>query len=272
MGAAAVPAAIMGGSSLLGSLLGGGNQRQQFVSYPGAGDVSSALINLFKGGGGASLANLAGLSGGMSPEMRTLNVAFPMLQNMIAGNVPSGLDALTPLFKQNLQTASNKLTATAPGGRFSSGMLQAQGQLGQQATNQFNVLANQMIQEGLNRQLAAASTLGGLSNQAGNAQLDALRALFGGLIGGSTQGTLLTQPSGTQQGMQAGGSLAQLWLLSQMLGGGGAAGGAGGGMGMPNYAGWAPSGGWNINPSPMFGGGVGSAIPPGYPVNPSPGA
>ena len=132
----------------LGGALGGGTSPQNtyLPNFPGAPGLQDAILKLLMGGGGAApgsglgaLSGLAGLgqssslqrgatgisqfSNQMSPEMRALNVAFPTLQNMLQGNNASGVDALRPVFEQNLNTASNKLTANAPGGRFSSGML-----------------------------------------------------------------------------------------------------------------------------------------------------
>ena len=260
--------ASLGGAA--GGALGGGtNTQAQYLQPPGAAQTAGGIQNLWGGspwGGGQNglqvLQQLAGLGNSstdlqrgatgvgqfgnqMSPEMRALSVAFPMLQNMLQGNNASGVDALQPVFQQNLNTASNKLTANAPGGRFSSGMLQAQGQLGQQSTNDYNLLASQMIQQGLNRQLQAATTLGGLSNQAGSAQMDALKMLFGPMIGNAYTGSFLTQPSGLQQGMQAGGALAQLLMLLGNQQGNGAMPG----MTSPNLGG--------ITTQPMFGGGLG---------------
>jgi len=215
------------GSSLgLGSLLSTKPSNTYLPNYPGAQGTQQSILNMLMGtgaqpGGGLGvLGGLAGLGGPgagalqmggtgigqysamQSPEMQALNVAFPQIQKMLTGQVPSGLDALQPVFQQNLNTASNKLTANAPGGRFSSGMLQAQGQLGSQSVNDFNMLASQMIQQGLNRQLQAASTLGGLAGQAGNAQMQALQALFGGALGNTFGGAYQTQPSGLVQLMQ----------------------------------------------------------------------
>ena len=265
-GGLAVPLAVTAGSSLLGSLLGGTKQQNSYLpAYPGAQGLQGNILQMLMGGGsttpGSGLNALGGLAGlgsstgaqrqgtGInqfsnmaSPEMQALNTAFPMLQNMMMGNNASGVDALRPVFEQNLNTASNKLTANAPGGRFSSGMLQAQGQLGQQSTNDYNLLASQMIQQGLNRQLQAATTLGGLSSQAGNAQLQALQQLFGGAMGNAFGGSYQTQPSGLQQGMQGGGSLAQLLMLMQRLGHN--SGGGMPGMTSPNLGG--------INTQPMF--------------------
>ena len=257
--------ASLGGAA--GGALGGGTTQQNsyLQPYPGAQGLQGNILQMLMGGGsttpGSGLNALGGLAGlgsstgaqrqgtGInqfsnmaSPEMQALNTAFPMLQNMMMGNNASGVDALQPVFEQNLNTASNKLTATAPGGRFSSGMLQAQGQLGQQSTNDYNLLASQMIQQGLNRQLQAATTLGGLSSQAGNAQLQALQQLFGGAMGNAFGGSYQTQPSGLQQGMQAGGSLSQLLMLMQRLGQN--SGGAMPGMTSPNLGG--------INTQPMF--------------------
>ncbi len=198
-------------------------------------------LALGPGGGFSTLAGLSGLQRGatgisqfgnqMSPEMRALTVAMPALQNILSGTgAASGLDALRPVFQQNLNTAQNKLFASAPGGRFSSGMFQAQGQLGTEALNNFNLTAANMLQEGIRNQIGAAGALGSLGSSAGDAQLRALSLLLGPSLGAAFGGTTAMQPSGLQQGMQAGGSLAQLWLLSQMLNGGGR------GMGMPGVA------------------------------------
>lgn len=254
MGAAAVPIATAVAPTLLGAALGGTKPQATFPgAYRGALGLQNSLLQFLQGGTGGVqrgtgggldvLLGLAGVGGNtgqqrgstgvgqmsnqQSPEMRTLNVAFPALQQILTSNsAASGLSALQPVFQQNLQDQSNRLTATAPGGRFSSGMLQAQAQLGQRSLNDFNLMASNMLQEGIRNQLGAAQTLGGLSNQAGNAQMNALQMLFGGAFGNAFSGPVLAQSSGLQQGLGAGSGLARLLMMARQGGGGGGGGGA----------------------------------------------
>ena len=147
------------------SMLGGG---QGF----GSNSPFSTLLGLTQGNNGGSSGlqqqstGISQYSNQMSPEMQAMNVAMPALQNILSGaGQASGLNALQPVFQQNLAQAGNQLTANAPGGRFSSGMLQAQGQLGQKSTNDFNLLAQQMLQQGMTNQIGAANSLGNLGDR-----------------------------------------------------------------------------------------------------------
>lgn len=102
-----------------------------------------------------------------APEMRALEISLPALQAQLSGS--PGQQVLGPLqqvFNRNLTDQLQATSASAPG-RFSSGLLEQQGRLRERSMQDFNLLASQVLEQGLARQLQAASTLGLLSSQAG---------------------------------------------------------------------------------------------------------
>ena len=250
-GIGAIGGTLLGGPGLgtsLGATLGGGiggalgggtNPQNTWVGPPGQSQLNQGYMSMIGGGQGfgsnSPFSTLLGLTQGMnggtsglqrqatgtdqysnqmSPEMRAMSVAMPALQNILSGaGQASGLNALQPVFQQNLAQAGNQLTANAPGGRFSSGMLQAQAGLGQKSLNDFNLLAQQMLQQGMSNQIGAANSLNGLGNSAGQAQMQALQMLLGPALQNIFSGTMQQQQSGLQQGLGVGSSLAQLMML-----------------------------------------------------------
>ena len=124
-----------------------------------------------------SQTNLAGMSG-YNPEAQTHTLMNPLLMGMArtGGNAPvrpelqfqnnfrelidpaggmnplgqamSTLGAATPIFERNLQTANANLATVAPG-RFSSALAQEGRDLNATAMQDFNLFANQAIQQAL---------------------------------------------------------------------------------------------------------------------------
>ena len=204
----------------LGNLLSTKPSNTYLPAYPGAQGLQQQILQMLMGGGQLPggglgiLGSMAGLGsgpsgmqrmgvGGTTPQAQTYQDLLPTLTGLATNNTAaSGLAALQPVYQQNLNQASNQLTANAPGGRFSSGMLQAQGNLQSKSLNDFNLLAQNMMQQGIGNQLSAANTLGSLGGQANQAQMAALQALFGGSLGNAFGGNWLSQPSGLVQLMQ----------------------------------------------------------------------
>lgn len=215
----------------LGGIAGGGNQPQMPVS-----DLqrqTSSYLQQF-------LSQPA-------PEQRALDLSMPQLQDLIAGRGTGDIIGGTRgYFNQNLQDQLSQMRASAPG-RWSSGVLESGMRLRERSMNDFNLLVSQIMQNQADRSLGAMGMLGQLSGQAGQApfnrlatagslgtaqtgqnidwsrlqsgnQLQALQMLLGPMLSGAFGGSILTQPSGLQQGMQAGGSLAQLLMLMQLMG------------------------------------------------------
>jgi len=191
-----------------------------------------------------------------APEMRVLNQVEAPLLGLVRGTAlqnPFGdlgavnraeqvLQAAQPLFQQNLQGALGSLASSAPN-RFST-TFQAQGQgLAQQALRDFNLFAQQTMQQGLQQQLqerqtalnfllggqqlaqqgqlAAASLLGQLAGQAGAAPFS--RALQAGQLGQQiTQGLINPQLQLMLGGLQFGQPIPLTPIVQQ--GGGGLGG------------------------------------------------
>lgn len=122
--------------------------------------------------------------------------------------------------------------------RFSSGLDTQNTLLKQRSLNDFNSLAANLLEQGQQRQLQAAQTLGGLASSAGqnpfsrllgagqlgtqqtgqqqSGQLDALRMLLGPVLGSAFGGgQYQSSPSGLNQGAAFGGGLAQLLLMAR---------------------------------------------------------
>jgi hypothetical protein len=191
-----------------------------------------------------------------APEMRVLNQVERPLLGLLQGQAPqnpfgpiSGFEqsqalvgAAQPIFQQNLQTALGQLSSSAPN-RFST-TFQAQGQgLAQRALQDFNVFAQQAMQQGLGLdlqsrqqaldfllggqqlaqqgQLGAAQLLGQLAGQAGSAPFG--RALAAGQLGQQiTQGLVNPQLQLMLGGLQFGQPIPLTPIVQQ--GGGGLGG------------------------------------------------
>lgn len=138
-----------------------------------------------------------------APEQRALDIALPALMQQLNATNPGGdvLDPLSAIFGRNLTDQIQQLNASSPG-RWSSANIEQQGRLRERSTGDFNLLAQQIMEQGRQRQLQAASTLGVLSGQAGQNPFQ--RLLGAGQLG--TQQTQLAQQQSQfsqQQQLQA---------------------------------------------------------------------
>lgn len=197
-----------------------------------------------------------------APETRAFDMSMPALQQILGGKPGQGIiDALQPSFDRNLASANQV------GGRFGSG----NAIMRSRAVDDFNLLGAQAAQQGQSQQMQAAQILGMLGQSAGEGPFNRMQGAFAAgdlepqrriallqqLLGTSQQATLgqptTISPSGTQQGLQAGFSFAQLIPFLQQMGMGNIFGGGGG---APPGGGFTPgsfnnpaSGGIGFNPS-----------------------
>jgi len=250
VGGAAVPVAL-GGASLLGSLLGGG-QGQSSIAAPQnlvsgqnsqLGLLNSLLPNFGQGGQGQGLSQIASYFG-------NLGVPQSDLQRQSAGGISQFLQAGSPAMQaqnqgfQSLQAIMNPSSnpmfqqalslANQPGARFSSGndILRAQA-----LTNMFGMAGQAaqtagMLGSAQAGQFGQGFGMGTQQAQQGDINLQRLLSLFGGLFGSRQQmvgGLPITQspPLGQQLCQFGGGLLSILPFLSGAGGGVGAASGAG---------------------------------------------
>jgi hypothetical protein len=245
VGGAAVPVA-MGGASLLGSLLGGG-QGQFSTGAPGnlAGAQNSQL-NLLNSllpqnqGQGNALSSIQNYFG-------NLGVPQTDLQRQSAGGISQFLQAGSPAMQaqnegfKSLEAIMNPATslqfqqglslANQPGQRFSSGneILRAQALTNQQGLAMQAAQAAGMLGNAQLGQFGQGFGVGTQQAQQGDVNLQRLLSLFGGLFGARQQmvgGLPITQqpPLGQQLGQFGGGLMSLLPFLS---------GGGGGGGGLP---------------------------------------
>ncbi len=189
---------------------------QYVEGYPGAQNLQQLLMQMFTGGGVQQLGGLAGVGGAQqpnggtgisqfmnmqSPTMQALNTAMPALQAQLSGG---GADVLNPLrtsYQQNLGDLLGQSNTNARN-RFSSGLDTQNTLLKQRSLADFNTLGGQLLEQGKSRQLQAAQTLGGLSNNAQSQQLLALMSLFGPMLGNTYGGTNVQSPGFGTQWMQ----------------------------------------------------------------------
>lgn len=147
-----------------------------------------------------------------APEQRAMDIAMPALQQMLTGTPGSDvLDPLRAVANRNLNDSLGQMTATAPG-RWNTAALYNQGQARTRAEQDFNLLASQIMEQGRQRQLQAANTLGVLANTAGNAPFQRLGQATE--LGQAQTGmSLQNQQFGQQQQLQG------LMAILQLLGG-----------------------------------------------------
>lgn len=132
-----------------------------------------------------------------NPEMQT----FDLAKGILGGQQNPGqgvVNAMQPVFQQNLQSSLGQLRNFAPSVFNSQTGLEG-ANIGQRALNDFNVVAAQALQQGVSQQQQGLGILGQLAGQAGNGafnrmlgagQLDLQRQLTGaqsGLLGAQTQ-------------------------------------------------------------------------------------
>lgn len=105
-----------------------------------------------------------------APEQRALDLSLPALQGILGGNPGQGvIDALQPTFERNLASANQT------GARFGS----ANAVLRSRALDDFNLLAANAAQQGVNQQISASQALGMLAQAAGQNPFERAQGAFG---------------------------------------------------------------------------------------------
>lgn len=181
----------------------------------GWGGQANTAFNLGQGMLGA------GGSAGDANSMRSLasgTSVTPEIQNALTGQLTSNpgqgvMNALQPVFNQNLQSAFGQLRSSAPSIFNSAQQLQGT-DLARQSLNDFNLLSSQALQQGVGQQQNAASILGQLLGQ--NKQLN---------MQGFSQAGQLGQGNAAALGsLGQGAAGADMSALQTLLGGAGQAG------------------------------------------------
>jgi hypothetical protein len=225
---------------ILGSAMSGTPNSGQFsgAQQPGALGQAAAFnpeldaFNALKGAigtGWGSQANTAfgqgqGLLGntqGLMQDTRNLssgNFVTPEMQTSLTGQMTSNpgqgvMDALQPVWNQNLQSAFGQLRNSSPSIFNSAQQLQGT-DLARQSLNDFNLLASQALQQGVGQQQNAASILGQLLGQ--NKQMN--------LQGLGQAGALGQGAAQTLGGLGQGAAGADMSTMQTLLGGAGQAG------------------------------------------------
>lgn len=148
------------------------NQLQPLPQLPQLGGFQTSAL---QGAGTGATARLLD----QNPEMQTFDIAKGILggqQNPGQGVV----NALQPVFNQNLQSSLGQLRNFAPSVFNSQTGLEG-GNVAQRAMNDFNLLAAQALQQGVGQQQQGLGILGQLAGQAGNGAFN--RALGAGSLG-----------------------------------------------------------------------------------------
>lgn len=143
-----------GGQQVIPNLLGGGLQPLQqpggFQSTPMQGPGTGPSMRLSE----------------QNPEMET----FELGKSILGGQQNPGqgvMQALQPVFNQNLQQGLGQLRSAAPS-VFGTGFAGQGVDLTSRALNDFNLLAAQALQQGVSQQQQGLGILGQLAGQAGN--------------------------------------------------------------------------------------------------------
>lgn len=155
--------------------LGGGPQ-QGFQPDLG-GDPTKRLESFFGGLGfpttglqQQSVDALGNMLRQPAPEQRALDLSLPALQGILGGNPGQGvISALQPTFERNLASANQQ------GARFGS----ANAVLRSRALDDFNLLAANAAQQGVNQQISASQALGMLAQAAGQNPFERAQGAFG---------------------------------------------------------------------------------------------
>ncbi len=163
----------------------------------------------------------AGGSQGDATSMRSLasgTSVTPEIQQSLTGQLNTNpgqgvMNALQPVFNQNLQSAFGQLRSSSPSIFNSAQQLQGT-DLAQRSLNDFNLLASQAMQQGVGQQQNAASILGQLLGQ--NKQTNMQGFGQAGQLGQGNAAALGQLGQGAAQG--------DLGMLQTFLGGAGQAG------------------------------------------------
>ena len=114
------------------------------------------------------------------------------------GNPGQGvLDAATPVFQRNLQLGADTLRQAGP--RFASNTERLVANQGQQAMQDFNLFGQQVLQEGVNQQIAGLTGAGNFANTGQQNIMSFLGPLFQQMFGSAFQAGGLTQPGTVTQ-------------------------------------------------------------------------
>lgn len=160
----------------------GGEQINRLSGLGGTGIDTSGLQQLGSGTasilGGNNIESLTGLGGNaLSPQL-----VQSLMGSATGANPGQGVvDAMQPVFQQNLTNAFGQLRSSAPSIFNSAQQLQGT-DLSRQALNDFNLMAAQALQTGVGQQQNAASILSQLLGQE--------RSLQQGALGTALQGQL----------------------------------------------------------------------------------
>lgn len=181
------------GIDFLSSLFNGGGTGPESQFGRIFGNLGTPTTDLQR----QSLGGIGQFLNQQAPEQRALETAMPFFGNLLGQNPGQGiLDALQPRFQQNLAAANQQ------GGRFGSG----NAILRSRALDDYNLMAQNALQQGVNQQLQGTQALALLSGQAGNNPFQRLLGGFG---------------AGTQQAQQMDNeTMRRLQLLQGFLGSG----------------------------------------------------
>jgi hypothetical protein len=103
-----------------------------------------------------------------NPEQQAFNTGMDLLNNQFFGQNPGQgvMDALQPVFQQNLDYGLGQLSNRAPS--VSNSAMRMEGQdLTQRALNDFNLMGSQAMLQGQQNQLGGLGAMQGLAGQAG---------------------------------------------------------------------------------------------------------
>lgn len=200
---------------------------------------------------------------GMMPQQPSMLQSFGpggtmsnFLNNLVSNTPGQGvLDAAQPIFQRNMQLGADTLRQAGP--RFASNTERLVGEQGNRAMQDFNLFSQQVMQEGINQQLAGA----GLAGQVGLGQQSNELGFMGPLLQqmlGTTFGAggLTQQPTLQQQKpwwQQALGVAGTVGSLAAAIPTGGMSLGA-----LPSFSGMA-QGGSTFSP-PQFGSSFGQGM------------
>jgi hypothetical protein len=164
-----------------------------------------------------------------NPEQQALDYALPSILQMLQSNGMDTVNALRPVSDRNLNDSLNQMRSSVPN-RMSSAALWQEGATRQRSAQDFNLLAQQAMEQARSRQLQAGQTLGILSGQAGmggynralgagqfglqqqNQQMQALLALLQPMMGAAYGGPMTQDPSGFQNLLSLGQTLAPFFM------------------------------------------------------------
>ena len=228
-------------------------QRQDpnlFAPDPTLRQPSSDFLNAFLKNP-QSITNL--LPPTSSLQQQTGDLWGSFLKNLLGKPPGQGvLDAATPIFERNLQLGADTLRQSGP--RFASNTERLIANQGREATQDFNLFTQQVMQEGLNQQMAGLTGAGGFANQQQGMNLNFLLPLMQQMFGTAFGAGGLTQPGVVTQ--------AQPWW-QQLLNAGSQVGGIVTGMGGGKQGSATPTqlGTTSINPTTNWIQNGGSANP-----------